>query len=190
LVLGLGDGLVAAPDQRLEELGRFGRLGVGLGCVRELADDRQDRPFDRTADGAVRLVGGPSQGARDCRRVNLVALAELLGRAANDLREDHTRVAARAHQRRARKRMGERGAVVARGRAVEGLRDPARREQHVRARVAVGHGIDVEVVDPLPAPLERGHRAADEQAQRFEIAHGSKLRFCHSRVTHACALRG
>src|SRR3954465_5690258 len=82
---------------------------------------------------------------------------ELLGGAADELGEDDAGVAAGAEQRRPGHAVDD---LVARdllvdlaglGReGVELLEHGAQREPHVVARVAVGHGKDVEVVDLVP----------------------------------------
>ena len=135
------------------------RLGVAriLGLLGELADHRQHRPFDGPAHGAVGGVARGAEGAADRGRVEQPGLAERLGGAPQDLREDHARVAASAHQRRARELLRERRAVGGR-RGVEHLHDRARGLRQVRARVAVRHGIDVQVVDAAAVRLERRER--------------------------------
>jgi len=93
--------------------------------------------------------------------VELVGLADDVGEPADDLRQDHARVAACAHERRPRELLRESGAVV-RLRLLERLDDRARGEREVRPGVAVGDGIDVEVVDSRAARLEGGERPACE----------------------------
>src|SRR4029450_4362613 len=47
--------------------------------------------------------------------------------------------------------------------------------RQVRAGVAVGHRVDVEVVDSLTAQLERVERAAGEAANGLEVAHAVRF---------------
>ena len=53
---------------------------------------------------------------------------------------------------------------------VDHLRDRAHRQCQVRAGVAVGHRVDVEVVDPRAVRLDRGARALDELADALPHA--------------------
>ena len=104
--------LLTALDEPLQQRGRLER-GVArvLGLLGQLADHGQHRPLDRPPHGAVRSVARAPEGAADRRRVEQPGLAERLGRTAQDLGEDHARVAARAHQRRASELLRERRAV-------------------------------------------------------------------------------
>ena len=145
----LGDGVVAARDDRRE-------VGAVLGRVGHRADRGQHRPLDRLLHRAIGGVARRAEGLGE-----IVALGERLGRAADDLREDHAGVAAGAHQRRARDLVREAGAVVG-AVLVERLVDRAHGQRQVRAGVAVGHRVDVEVVDPAPVRLDRRPRAVDE----------------------------
>ena len=144
------DAVVAARDRPPRGRRRLGLLG-------ELADRGQHRPLDRLADGAV---GGVARAAERGREV--VGAAERLGGAADDLRQDHARVAAGAHQRGARDLVGERRRGRRPVEPSSASTIGADREREVRARVAVGHGVDVQVVDPAPGGLDRRERAARE----------------------------
>ncbi len=73
-----------------------GEIVSGLGRLRELANRSQHRPFDRLPN---RAVGGVACRAE--RGSEPVSGRERIRGTADDLREDHPRVAARAHQRRA-----------------------------------------------------------------------------------------
>ena len=106
--------------------------------------------------------------------VERALLAEHLGGAAQDLGEDHARVAPRSHQRRARELLRDRGAV-GRGRGLERLDDRASGQRQVRAGVAVRNGIDVEVVDPAPVRLERLQGGPRELARAIELRHAERL---------------
>ena len=168
------DRFLATPDKVDEELAERGRVGgAALGLLGQLAHDSQHRSLDRPAHGAVRRVGGATQGARGEHRLDAVRRPpEHVGGAAHDLGEDHARVAARAHQRRAGDLVGE-GRTVRRLRAAEGLGDGAHGEREVCARIPVGDGIDVEIVDPHPARLERTQCRADEDANPIDIGRGA-----------------
>jgi hypothetical protein len=111
----------------LAEQVRDGR-GVGrepLGRLGGLADNRQHRPLDGLPHGPVGGVAGAAQRLRDRWPVDRGRVAERLGGAADDLGEDDARVAARRHQRGARRGMGQLG-PTGRLRGVERLDDPAR----------------------------------------------------------------
>ena len=175
LLLGLRDGLLAAPHESREQLGGV-EVGGGasLRLLGEGADDRQHRPLDGLADGTVRLVASGPERPCDRRGVDGPRPAELLGGAADDLRQDHARVAARAHQRRAGDFVCQLRAVC-RVRGLESFGDALDREREVRTGVTVGHRVDVEVVDALPAALDRGAGRAHQLAERFELAHAERF---------------
>ena len=154
--------------QQLVHVGLGRRKGLRL--LRHLADDGEDRAFDRLPNAPVGGVACRPQRLGDDARVDGLRLSEHFGGAADDLREDDPRVAARAHERRARDRVRER-----RPRRIGGvgqrIHERAHRERHVRARVAVGHGIDVEVVDARAACVEGRRSSVDETPDLREIAH-------------------
>src|SRR5262249_37432124 len=79
--------------------------------------------------------------------------------AADDLREDDSRVAACAHQRRARDLAGQCGPIAV-CHTVERLDDRAYGQGQVRARVPVGDRVHVQVVDALTGRLDRAERRA------------------------------
>ena len=118
------DRLLAATDELDEQVAERRAAGRALlGLLGELADHRQHRPLDRPPHRAVGGVGGAPERPGGERRVDPVRRAgEHVGRAADDLGEDHARVAARAHQRAAGDVAGERAPV---GRA-RSPRPPAR----------------------------------------------------------------
>ena len=109
---------------------------------------------------------------------------ELLGGAADQLREDHAGVAARAQQRRARDRLDDllaadlvdRAVLVAALQAVELGEHRAQRQRHVVARVAVGDREHVQVVDLLAARFQMGERARHRRAEADQIGvrHGDR----------------
>ena len=144
---------IASPAATM--LARSGVLLRGLG---HLADRGQHRPLDRLLHGAIR---GVARRAKRARKV--VVHGERLGGAANDLREDHARIAPCSHQRSARHLSGEAGAVVG-AVAVERPCDLAHRERQVGPGVSVRDRIDVEIVDPAAVRLDRRARAVHELA--------------------------
>ena len=115
---------------------------------------------------------------------------ELLGRAADELGEDHAAVAARAEQRGAGDRVDDlvaadlvdRVLVLGLREAVDLVEAGAQRQRHVVARVAVGDGEDVEVVDLRAARLEvregalHGGAEADEAGLGARRRHGGRRR--------------
>ena len=178
LLLRLGDGRLTAPDERLEQIGG-GVGGTALRFLGECADHGQHRSLDRLVDAAVGLVACLPERAGDRVGVDRVGLTEDVGGATDDLREDHAGVPACAEQRRAGHLAGELFAIGGRG-GVERLDDPADGHGEVRAGVAVGHRVDVEVIDPLPALLERGRGGPYELAESVEIRSCSQVgRDCH-----------
>ena len=176
-VLHLVGGVGAEP--RLLHVRELGRDPAG-----HLAHDREDRALRRVAHRAVGLVGGTRQRRADQHRIDQLAGAadQLLGGAADQLREDHAGVAAGAEQRRARDRADdllapdliERALLGGLEDAIELLEHRAQREHHVVARVAVGDREDVEVIDLLPPLFERGKTSLHERAEAKDrgIAHG------------------
>ena len=135
---------------------RFSFFSALLG---HLADDGQHRPLDRALDRAVRGVARTAERAAEPRGAGLLGLAEHLDEPADDLGEDDARVA-RAPMRAARVTSFATSALPPALDGVERLHDRSQREDEVRARVAVGDGIDVEVVDPPAVCLEVPQRAA------------------------------
>ena len=150
-----GEGRLAVRDEVGEHLlhRRVGRhkllrlLGQGTG-------DGQHRPFLRIANGRVTGIARPAKGTREGGRVDLGCIAESLDGAADELREDHPGVAARAHERGADD-VGVRIAIERGDHRARGL-------GHVRARVPVRDRVDVQVVDAGPARLERRQSGARE----------------------------
>ena len=141
--------VVAARDDRRE-------VPAGLRFLGELTDRGQHRPLDRLAHCAV---GGVARGAKGARKI--VRDRERVRGAADDLREDHARVSACPHERRPRDLVCERRPLVGL-RGLERLDDGTNRQREVRPRVAVGHGIDVKVVDTATRRLYRRQPAAGE----------------------------
>ena len=189
LLPGLERGLEHVGDQRVLARGvrvglveaRLAHVGQLAGhAVGHLAHDGQDRALGGLAHGVVGAVGGARHRGADQHRVDELARArrELLRRAADQLREDHAGVAARAEQRRAGDGVDDLLAadlvdLPGGGEAVELVEHRAHRERHVVARVAVGDGEDVEVVDLLAACLQFGQRTLDDgpEADEARIGH-------------------
>ena len=169
-------GLLAGFERVLEHLGKQLVLlrGGGLRAeplsvhvrevVRHAAGHRahrgEHRALGRVAHRRVGGVGGSRQRGRHQHRVHELARPgrQLLGGAANDLREDHAAVAARAEQSGASH--GAHDLVTAHvvdRRAVESVQlvdHRAHRQRHVVPRVTVGDREDVQVVDLLAAVLQ------------------------------------
>ena len=161
-----GDGHVLLPRGGVDAQPRIRDVGdLGGDAVRHLAHDGEDRALGRVAHRSVGLIGGAGQRRPDEHRVHQLARPadQLLGGAADQLREDDPAVAAGAQQRRA----GHRGhdlvtadvvdgaALGGAGEAVQFGEDRAQGQDHVVAGVAVGDGENVEVVDLLAARLQR-----------------------------------
>ncbi len=146
--------------------------------MRHLANDREDRSLRRVAHRGIGAVGGAGERSADQRRVDQLAgtADELLGGAADQLREDHATVAARPEQRGTRDRVDDLvaadlvdRAIPVSAEAVELVDDRAEREHHVVAGVAVGDGEHVEVVDLLAARLEVRQRTSDNRAKADDV---------------------
>ncbi len=167
--------VLTALDQLLQQRrGLEIRVAGILGLLGELADHRQHRSLDRTPHGAVGRVARGAEGAADRGGVEEPGLAQRLGGAAQDLGEDHARVAASAHQRRPRELLREHGAVGSR-RGFEHFHDRARGLRQVRAGVAVRHGIDVQVVDAAAVRLECLERRSPELPGALQLRHRAIL---------------
>ena len=170
-------GLALVGQARLRHVGELGRDAVG-----HLAHHREDRALRRGAHGAIGAVRCARHRGADQNRVDELAGArdQLLGGAADELGEDHARVAARAEQRRAGDRVDdlvaadlvERALVL--GEPVELVEHGAQRQRHVVAGVAVGDREDVEVVDLLTAGFKLAESALDDgaEAEKAGIGHG------------------
>jgi hypothetical protein len=111
-------------------------------------------------------------------------LIELLGRAADELGEDHAAVAAGAEQRGAGDRVDDlvaadlvdRAVLLLVEQAVELAEHRAQRQRHVVARVAVGDREDVEVVDLLATGLQLGEPSGDDRPEAGEVGVGRHRR--------------
>ena len=165
----------------MRELHRDGR--------RHVAHHRQDRPLSGLAHRRVGALRAARHRRADEHRVDELSGArdELLGGAADQLREDHAAVAASAEQRGARDGVDdlrppdvvERAIVADLGETLDLGQAGVEREHHVVARIAVGDGKDVEIVDLLPARLEVRERALKAGAEADEA--GRRVRRGHAR---------
>ena len=103
-----GKRLLTARDDEGEQLGPLEPARLGrLRRLGHLPNHGQHRPLDRAANGAVRGVVRRAKCPRDHGLIDRVLLPEDIGEAADDLAEDHARVPARAHQRRAGQLAGD-----------------------------------------------------------------------------------
>ncbi len=109
---------------------------------------------------------------------------ELLGGAADQLREDHAGVAARAEQRGAGDGLDDllasdlidRALLIGALQPVELAQHGAQRQRHVVAGVAVGDREHVQVVDLLAARFQMRERPRDgsAKADQIGIGHGDR----------------
>jgi hypothetical protein len=125
-----------------------------LGPLGERAGNGEHRPLLRVPHGGVARVAGSSQRPREACRIDPLSPAELLGGAADELREDDARVAARSHEN-GTDDVGLGIPFQRRHRGADGLR-------HVRPRIPVRDRVDVQVVDPGPARLQRREGSAQD----------------------------
>ena len=147
-------------DERAAVVLRDRRRGL-----RRFAHDSQDGALDRLHHGAVRRVRCGGQRRREGRPVDGVVVAQHVGHAPEDLRQDHAGVAAGAHERSVTDGLARLGhaavAVAARELLAHGLEG----ERHVRAGVAVRDRVDVEPVDDLLVRAQRVPVRVDHLAQ-------------------------
>ena len=163
------DGLLARREHRAEEIvGHDAPMLLALALLGHLADDRQHRALDRALHRAVGRVARAAERTAQERRAHSLVLAEHLDEPAHDLREDDAGVSAGAHER-CTGHVFRHGLAVDRARRVERLDDRTQRQDEVRAGVAVGHGVHVEVVDAAAVGLEVLERAAREMADDLEL---------------------
>ena len=148
-------------SEQLADRRRAGRARLGL--LRQLADHRQHRPLDGAAHGAVGRVARAAERTRG-------RVASIIGSSVSPSTSATPRTiwekmtpelprapisAPRATSRASECRLA---AVVWSTR----VGDRAHRQRQVRAGVAVGNGIDVQVVDARAVRLERRERRVDE----------------------------
>ena len=161
-----------------------------------LAHDGQDRALGWVTDRTVGLVGGAGERGSDEDGVDQLtgAAGELFGGAADQLREDHARVAARAQQRRAGDRgddlvapnLVDRSPLGGAGEPIELLQHGPQGEDHVVAGIAIGDREHVQVVDLFATLLERRQTRFDQRPEaddariRCACPAGRSLRGGHS----------
>ena len=143
-------GIERGRQHRLDVVVTFGRDDRRVGG---LADDGQDRAFDRLGDRSVGRAGALGQGVRQVEAVEPALAAESFGHAPEDLAGDDPRVATGAHERPEADRGGDPVGRLA-GRRLGLLEGRLDRRQHVRAGVAVRDRIDIEGVDLVDVRLE------------------------------------
>ena len=125
--------------------------------------DGEDRSLDRPEHRFVGRVGGAPQAGDHIGGRDRLERRERVGEAPEDLREDHARVAAGAHQRAVPDRLAHLLHVGAVGGQL--VDDRLQGERHVRAGVAVGHGVDVEAVQFFLMVAQRVAVRGDHPAQ-------------------------
>ena len=145
LTLSLCDGLVSSDDEGGQKPSRLSpfrasassaRARIAVSIVPSTGSRQPRTPYPTPSEGPWRR----SRSRPPHRAQNVPG-------AADDLGQDHARVPARSEQR------GPRDVGVA---ALERLDHRSGRKQHVRPGVAVGHRIDVQVVDSCAVGLESG----------------------------------
>ena len=140
---------------------------------------RQDRALHRAHDGPPGQLGGVADGVHQ----DLGADAGLPGRrhalahAAQELREDHARVAPGAHQGAVPDGLADLGQAGPGLDALELADHGFEGQRHVGARVPVGHRVDVQAVDvglvqPEGVPVAPHHGAEVVGAERRRGGHG------------------
>ena len=179
--VGKGQILLAVAGLRAKaSVGHVGQLRGD--AVSHLAHHRQDRALRGLANRAVGLVGGARQGGPDQHRIDELAgtAGQLLRGAADQLGEDHTRVATRSQKSGARDRgddlvaadLVDCAVLGVGGEAVQLGQHGAQREHHVVAGVAVGDGEHVQVVDLFAAVLKRRQAGLDQRAETDDAGIG------------------
>ena len=175
------DGLMATVDHLGQHHAQILlRLRRDLGCLGRLADDGQDRPLDRLDHPLVGRLGGLAHRDRELPGIKRRQVLQLAGEPAPDLRQDHPRVAAGAHQGAVRDPLRYPADVVQllRGHLVVGR---AHREEHVGAGIAIGNRKDVEGVDRLVMAIEPGQAGLQQPFQPLSFT------ICHDRLRPAKA---
>ena len=104
-----GQDRLAAADDLVKQPGEIVRMldDIARRILRNHADDRQDCALLGLHDSLVRRVRAGAQSLRKERRVDGLAAVNATGEAAQNLRENHARVAARTLERAARSHIGQ-----------------------------------------------------------------------------------
>ena len=114
----------------------------------------EDGAFHRLAHGFERHVLRLGKRRFDGLGVHGVVAGRAFAQAAQNLRRDDAGVAAGAHERAVGDGLADFGTGSADGQLGQVRNDRLKRQRHVRAGVAVGHGEDVQAVDLVLARAE------------------------------------
>jgi len=170
---GAANRVVAARHDPREALDDRQRAHVPeLRLLGHLADDGQHRPLHGKLHRVVRARRPRTERLGHHVAVDLVALAEDTGHAADDRRENDAGIPLGLHRRGAlhvRGQLGRRGRV----RAVELGDDPLHGLLEVRPGVTVGDGIDVERVDPATMPFDVLESGRGEEPDGGKVDHSA-----------------
>ena len=180
--LALGDGLL---DDVLDAVVLLGRVHGALGSETR---NGQDRALGGLHHGVVRRGNALLKRCGERRAVGLLAALELLGDAAEEKRQNDAGVAARAAQQRRRRDRG--GLIDRRGLdLLELLRRGLDGKTHVRARVAVGNGEYIQIIDSLLCLCD-GDGAEEQHLLEHGTIDGIVHRMMSSSVfTYSCCRR-
>ncbi len=145
-------------------------FGAGDGRRRGFPDDGQDGALDRLGHGRVRGHTAGRQRVGEVEPVDPLAALDRLRHAPEDLAQDDAGVPARTHQGTERdRRRDPAGVPLAFGHGLGLIERRAQRGHHVRARVPVRDGKDIEGVDGVDVGLEMCHRGGEGTEQRRAI---------------------
>ena len=161
---------------RLGEVVAGHQRGCTLGGA---ASDGEDGALHGPNDGPPSEVVGVAQRVGKEGGVHGRNGLETLGQAAEHLGEDHARVPTRTHQGAVCDGLAELGHAGGLAESLDGADHRLDRERHVRARVAIGHGVDVEAVHhllviPQDVPVGGEHPSDIGRLQRRGRRHGQR----------------
>ena len=170
-----GEGLLASGENSGEKLGVIEPVRlVGLCGFRHLADHREHRSLDWMADGAIRGIARRAE--RPCQRGHVDRVVVPPRTSANP-RTTWLKITPefpRAPISAARDELAGELLVPGGGGLLQRVDDRCDGEREVRAGVAVGHRIDVQIVDPLPVRLEVAESGAGNLAGAVDV-HAARL---------------
>ena len=126
-------------------------------------DQCQDRPRGRRGHGVIRVPATELDDTTHLADRGLIALRERFLERAKHLRQDHSAVAPRPHERAVCRGRADRRERRVRG--ARGLERRAHRVEHVRAGIAVRYRIDIERVDFIDSRLEARCRGLESTQQ-------------------------
>ena len=137
-------------------------------AARRDARDGEDGALGGLHDGLVGRVDAGGHGLGEDQGIRRAEALELLREAAEEQAQYDAGVAPRAAEHGPGRAVGggAEGVEVALGELRGGR---AHGEGHIRARVAVGDGEDVELIDELPVLFQRGARREDDVAEQRRI---------------------